>query len=123
MYTMWNSMRSTLIVPVFRCLVALCLIISVLVSIESVYMNLVILYVKLFGRKPEKVYKWEEMQKDMELGHQNYPVILIQIPMYNEREVRNLPIPIYYFMTDIYIYNKLPSGSYQNPNVQRTRGS
>ncbi|CAG7906075.1 unnamed protein product [Brassica rapa] len=92
MYTMWNSMRSTLIVPVFRCLVALCLIISVLVSIESVYMNLVILYVKLFGRKPEKVYKWEEMQKDMELGHQNYPVILIQIPMYNEREVFELSI-------------------------------
>ncbi|KAF2604958.1 hypothetical protein F2Q70_00027106, partial [Brassica cretica] len=89
MYTMWNSTRSTLIVPGFRCLVALCLIISLLVSIESVYMNLVILYVKMFDRKPEKVYKWEEMQKDMELGHQNYPVVLIQIPMYNEREVLN----------------------------------
>uniref|UniRef100_A0A0D3BZ04 Glycosyltransferase 2-like domain-containing protein n=1 Tax=Brassica oleracea var. oleracea TaxID=109376 RepID=A0A0D3BZ04_BRAOL len=92
MYTMWNSTRSTLIVPVFRCLVALCLIISLLVSIESVYMNLVILYVKMFDRKPEKVYKWEEMQKDMELGHQNYPVVLIQIPMYNEREVFELSI-------------------------------
>ncbi|KAJ4904446.1 putative mannan synthase 15 [Raphanus sativus] len=92
MYTMWSSTRSTLIVPVFTCLVALCLIISFLVSIESVYMNLVILYVKLFDRKPEKVYKWEKMQEDMELGHQNYPVVLIQIPMYNEREVFELSI-------------------------------
>ncbi|KAJ0232250.1 glucomannan 4-beta-mannosyltransferase 15 [Hirschfeldia incana] len=92
MYTMWSSTRRTLIVPVFTCLVTLCLIISFLVSIESVYMNLVILYVKLFDRKPEKVYKWEKMQEDMELGHQNYPVVLIQIPMYNEREVFELSI-------------------------------
>lgn len=67
-------------------------------------MNLVILYVKLFDRKPEKVYKWEKMQEDMELGHQNYPVVLIQIPMYNEREVQNLPIPFCLWYIYIYAY-------------------
>lgn len=50
-------------------------------------MNLVVLYVKLFKRKPEKVYKWKPMQEDIELGDESYPMVLVQIPMYNEKEV------------------------------------
>lgn len=88
MSTMWRETRNVFIVPLFKCIVVMCLIISLLVFVESVYMNLVVLYVKLFNRKPEKVYKWEAMQEDMELGHQNYPMVLVQIPMYNEREVQ-----------------------------------
>lgn len=91
METMWRETRSVLIVPVFKFVVAMCLVISLLIFMESVYMNLVVLYVKLFNRKPEKVYKWEAiLQEDMELGHQNYPMVLVQIPMYNEREVHVL---------------------------------
>ncbi|KAG2320907.1 hypothetical protein Bca52824_014120 [Brassica carinata] len=91
--TTWGrQLRSLLIVPLFKCLVALCLIISLLVFIEGVYMNLVVLYVKLFKRKPEKVYKWEPMQEDSELGHESYPMVLVQIPMYNEKEVLKLSI-------------------------------
>ncbi|KAJ0253240.1 glucomannan 4-beta-mannosyltransferase 10 [Hirschfeldia incana] len=86
--TTWGrQLRSVFIVPLFKCLVASCLIISLLVFIEGVYMNLVVLYVKLFKRKPEKVYKWEPMQEDAELGHESYPMVLVQIPMYNEKEV------------------------------------
>lgn len=90
METMWlRELRSLLIVPLFKCLVAICLVISLLVFVESLYMNIVVIYVKLFKRKPEKIYKWEAMQEDMELGDQNYPMVLVQIPMYNEREVFN----------------------------------
>ncbi|XP_010450208.1 PREDICTED: probable mannan synthase 15 isoform X2 [Camelina sativa] len=92
MNTMWKETKTTLIVPVFKYLVAMCLIIWLLVFVECAYMNLVVLYVKLFNRKPEKVYKWEAMQEDMELAHQNYPMVLVQIPMYNEREVFELSI-------------------------------
>uniref|UniRef100_A0A1J3DIX9 glucomannan 4-beta-mannosyltransferase n=1 Tax=Noccaea caerulescens TaxID=107243 RepID=A0A1J3DIX9_NOCCA len=88
----WRQIRSLLIVPVFKCLVAICLVISCLVFIESFYMNIVIIYVKLFKRKPEKIYKWEAMQEDLELGDQNHPMVLVQIPMYNEREVFQLSI-------------------------------
>jgi len=80
-------MRSLLIVPMFKCLVAICLVISLLVFVESLYMNIVVIYVKLCKRKPEKIYKWEAMQEDLELGNQNFPMVLVQIPMYNEREV------------------------------------
>lgn len=85
---MWlRQVRSLLIVPMFECLVAICLVISLLVFVESVYMNIVVIYVKMFQRKPEKIYKWEAMQEDIEVGDQNYPMVLVQIPMYNEREV------------------------------------
>lgn len=56
-------------------------------------MNFVILFVKLFRRKPEKVYKWEAMQEDVEVGPDNYPMVLVQIPMYNEKEVHIYVIP------------------------------
>lgn len=86
--TTWTrQLRSLLIVPIFKCLVSFCLIISFLVFIEGVYMNLIVLYVKLFNRKPERVYKWEPMHEDIELGHETYPMVLVQIPMYNEKEV------------------------------------
>lgn len=88
METMWlRQVRSLLVVPMFECLVAICLVISLLVFVESVYMNIVVIYVKMFQRKPEKIYKWEAMQEDIEVGDQNYPMVLVQIPMYNEREV------------------------------------
>ncbi|CAC01860.1 putative protein [Arabidopsis thaliana] len=32
------------------------------------------------------------MQEDLELGNQNFPMVLVQIPMYNEREVFKLSI-------------------------------
>jgi len=96
--TTWTrEFRSLFIVPLFKCLVALCLMISLLVFIEGIYMNLVVLYVKVFKRKPEKVYKWEPMQEDIELGHETYPMVLVQIPMYNEKEVYLL---VFYYSMD-----------------------
>lgn len=55
--------------------------------IERVYMGIVIVLLKLFGRNPQKRYKWEAMKDDVELGNSAYPMVLIQIPMYNEKEV------------------------------------
>jgi len=41
----------------------------------------------VFGRRPEKRYKWEALKEDVELGNSTYPMVLVQVPMYNEREV------------------------------------
>ncbi|OVA04636.1 hypothetical protein BVC80_1711g23 [Macleaya cordata] len=65
---------------------------SLMLFIERVYMGVVIVFVKLCGRKPEKRYKWEELKDDVELGNSNYPMVLVQIPMYNEKEVYQLSI-------------------------------
>ncbi|XP_054803434.1 glucomannan 4-beta-mannosyltransferase 9-like [Prosopis cineraria] len=88
----WSQIKAPLIVPLLRIAVALCLIMSLLLFFERVYMGLVITFVKLLGRKPEKRYKWEAMKDDVELGNSAYPMVLVQIPMYNEREVYHLSI-------------------------------
>ncbi len=83
----WAQIKAPLIVPLLRISVVLCLIMSLMLFIERVYMGIVITLVKLFGRKPDKRYKWEAMKDDVELGNSAYPMVLVQIPMYNEREV------------------------------------
>lgn len=51
-------------------------------------MGIVIVLVKLFMKKPDKRYKWEPMEDDdLEIGSANFPKVLVQIPMFNEKEV------------------------------------
>lgn len=83
----WEEARAPLIVPALRILVAVCLVMSVMLFVEKVYMGVVISLVKVFRRKPENKYKWEALKDDVELGNSAYPLVLVQIPMYNEREV------------------------------------
>ncbi|KAF3553608.1 hypothetical protein F2Q69_00017385 [Brassica cretica] len=83
----WEQARAIVVVPFFKFLVALCLIMSVMYFVEVMYMGIVVAYVKLFKRKPEKVYIWEAMENDAECGSKSFPMVLVQIPMYNEKEV------------------------------------
>ncbi|XP_010516764.1 PREDICTED: probable mannan synthase 7 isoform X2 [Camelina sativa] len=83
----WEQIRAVVVVPVFKFLVAICLIMSVMLFVEVMYMGIVVLYVKLFKRKPAKIYKWEAMEDDVECGSATYPMVLVQMPMYNEKEV------------------------------------
>ncbi|CAA3007930.1 glucomannan 4-beta-mannosyltransferase 9-like [Olea europaea subsp. europaea] len=55
-------------------------------------MGIVTLSVKLLRQKPEKWYKWEPIKDDLEEGNLAYPVVLVQIPMCNEKEVYQLSI-------------------------------
>ena len=87
---LWDLIKEPLIVPLLKLMVNICLVMSVLLFIERVYMAIVKVFIKLLRRKPEKNYKWEAMQgEDLELGSSAYPMVLVQIPMYNEREVQN----------------------------------
>ncbi|KAE8037501.1 hypothetical protein FH972_010087 [Carpinus fangiana] len=89
---MWELIKAPLIVPILRLGVYACLIMSLMLFIERVYMGIVIILVKLFWKKPEKRYKFEPLQEDLEMGSSNFPVVLIQIPMFNEREVYKVSI-------------------------------
>ncbi|KAE8690543.1 Glucomannan 4-beta-mannosyltransferase 2 [Hibiscus syriacus] len=88
----WSQIKAPLMVPLLRLVVMVCLIMSLMLFVERVYMGIVIVLVKLFGRKPERRYKWEPIKDDVELGNSAYPMVLVQIPMYNEREVYQLSI-------------------------------
>ncbi|KAJ4704959.1 Glucomannan 4-beta-mannosyltransferase 9 [Melia azedarach] len=87
----WNSIRVPLIVPLVRLAIILCSVMSVMLLIERVYMAMVILFLKLLGKKRYTKYKLEEMKQDLELN-KSYPMVLVQIPMYNEKEVYKLSI-------------------------------
>lgn len=88
----WQQIKAPLIVPLLHLTVFLCLAMSVMLFVEKVYMAIVIILVKFFRKRPERRYKWEPMRDDLELGNSAYPMVLVQIPMYNEKEVYQLSI-------------------------------
>ncbi|GFP98036.1 glucomannan 4-beta-mannosyltransferase 2, partial [Phtheirospermum japonicum] len=52
----------------------------------------VIILVKLFWESPKSGYKWEPMIDDLEMGNDAFPMVLVQIPMFNEKEVYKISI-------------------------------
>uniref|UniRef100_A0A1D1YU94 glucomannan 4-beta-mannosyltransferase n=1 Tax=Anthurium amnicola TaxID=1678845 RepID=A0A1D1YU94_9ARAE len=88
----WQQMRAPVIVPVLRVAVVVCLAMSLMLFVEKVYMGVVIVLVRLFRPRPERRYKWEPITDDVEMGNAAYPMVLVQIPMYNEKEVYQLSI-------------------------------
>lgn len=90
---LWQRAKAPLLVPFLKIMVFLCLTMSILLFVERVYMGIVVVLIKIFRWKPEKKYKWEPMKEDLEMGNLAYPMVLVQIPMYNEKEV---PLFSYY---------------------------
>ncbi|KAF3455111.1 hypothetical protein FNV43_RR05559 [Rhamnella rubrinervis] len=82
---MWELIKTPLIVPLLNIMVYISLAMSLMLFFERLYMGVVIILVKLFWKKPEKRYNYEAIQEDPEMGSSNFPVVLIQIPMFNER--------------------------------------
>ncbi|XP_065866603.1 glucomannan 4-beta-mannosyltransferase 2 [Euphorbia lathyris] len=91
-YLIWELIRAPLIVPLLQLSVYICLAMSLMLLMERLYMGVVIVLIKLFYKKPEQRYKYEPIQDDVESGSSNYPICLIQIPMFNEREVYKVSI-------------------------------
>ncbi|CAA0842924.1 Glucomannan 4-beta-mannosyltransferase 9 [Striga hermonthica] len=88
---MWDSIRVPIIVPLLRFAVYLCLVMSIMLFLERVYMAIVIVFVKLLGKKKYTKYQLDAIKEDLEMNR-NYPMVLVQIPMFNEKEVYKLSI-------------------------------
>ncbi|KAH0455291.1 hypothetical protein IEQ34_015323 [Dendrobium chrysotoxum] len=88
----WATIRKAAVVPAMKVAVSLCLVLSVMLLAEVVFMSFVSLAVKLLRLTPEKRYKWDTISADLETGSSDYPMVLVQIPMYNEKEVYKLSI-------------------------------
>jgi beta-mannan synthase len=85
----WQSIRAPVIIPLLKLAVILCSIMSVMLFLERVGMAAVILIVKVLRKKKYTKYKLDAMKQNIE-RNKRYPMVLIQIPMYNEKEVRLL---------------------------------
>ena len=79
----WFQIRAPIVAPIVQFTVNLCLVMVVMMFVECVYMCVAIVLVKLIRSKPETRYKFEATNSA-------YPKVLVQIPMYNEREVCTL---------------------------------
>jgi beta-mannan synthase len=84
--------RALLVVPAVRLLVYLSLAMTVMILVEKLFVCAVCLAVRALRLGPDRRYRWEPIAAargaDVESGAAaKYPMVLVQIPMYNEREV------------------------------------
>ena len=96
--------RAFLVVPALRLLVLLSLAMTVMILLEKLFVAAVCYAAKAFGHRPESRYQWRPIAAsacktggdDGEdgivvvgsgSGRAAFPLVLVQIPMYNEREV------------------------------------
>lgn len=82
----WQCIRVPVIAPLLWLAIFLCAAMSIMLFIERVYMAIIIICVKVMRKKRYTKYKLDTMKEDLELN-KTYPKVLIQIPMYNEKEV------------------------------------
>lgn len=83
----WDSIRVPIIVPILRTAVYICICMSIMLFIERVYMAIVIACVKCLGKKRYTKYQLDAIKEDLEKNN-NYPKVLVQIPMFNEKKVK-----------------------------------
>ncbi|KAM7464284.1 hypothetical protein LguiA_032405 [Lonicera macranthoides] len=88
----WEQIKAPLIVPILKVAMVLCLAMSLMLFIERIYMSVAIVLVKIFSGEPQQRYKFEPIKEDVELGSLAFPAVLVQIPMFNEREVYKMSI-------------------------------
>lgn len=92
-WKMWELIKAPLVVPLLKLIVFISSAMCFMLFVDLLYMGLVVVLVNLSWRKPEKRYKHETIQEDVETGSSIFPVVLVQIPMFNEKEVTNLCLP------------------------------
>uniref|UniRef100_A0A0E0HLB1 glucomannan 4-beta-mannosyltransferase n=1 Tax=Oryza nivara TaxID=4536 RepID=A0A0E0HLB1_ORYNI len=90
----WRQVRMELLVPLLRGAVVACMVMSVIVLAEKVFLGVVSAVVKLLRRRPARLYRCDPVvvEDDDEAGRASFPMVLVQIPMYNEKEVYQLSI-------------------------------
>ena len=82
----WQLIRSPVVLPFLQGAVYLCATMSIMLFVERLYMAIVILFVKILKKKQYTKYRLHDMRDDLNANN-THPTILVQIPMYNEKEV------------------------------------
>lgn len=85
---LWQKKRVTVVVPILNVALYICVAMSIMLFIERLYMTCVILGIKFLGKKRYTKYRLNALKEEVEKKKKEYPKVLVQIPMYNEREVR-----------------------------------
>ncbi|KAK6141863.1 hypothetical protein DH2020_024398 [Rehmannia glutinosa] len=86
-YANWLEIRANYLAPLLQCLTNVCIVLFLIQSVDRLVLVLGCFYIKLRGLRPvaEMDYKQDDENGGLIIDH--YPMVLVQIPMCNEREV------------------------------------
>jgi beta-mannan synthase len=90
---LWHRARGPVVAPILQVAVDACLVMVLMMFAERVYMCAVVVAVRACGRRlrPAIRYRFRPLAddiSDLESSSPSFPKILVQIPMFNEKEVR-----------------------------------
>ncbi|XP_057808467.1 LOW QUALITY PROTEIN: probable xyloglucan glycosyltransferase 6 [Salvia miltiorrhiza] len=86
-YAKWLKIRAEYLAPLLQNLTNVCIVLFLIQSVDRFVLVLGCFYIKIRGLKPvaETDYSEDEGKEGVDL--ESYPMVLVQIPMCNEREV------------------------------------
>ncbi|KAG8387250.1 hypothetical protein BUALT_Bualt02G0001900 [Buddleja alternifolia] len=87
-YAKWLEIRANYLAPMLQSLTNVCIVLFLIQSVDRFVLVIGCFYIKLRGLRP--VAETDYYEQDAEKGGMNlddYPMVLVQIPMCNEREV------------------------------------
>ncbi|GER34417.1 cellulose synthase-like protein [Striga asiatica] len=84
--------KASFLVPVLRFAVYVCLACSFLLFVEWVHVMSLAAIARLFRKRPAERFKFEATADELEGAGADFPVVLVQIPIYNEIEVYKISI-------------------------------
>lgn len=85
-YANWLKIRANYLAPPLQSLTNVCIVLFLIQSVDRVVLILGCFWIKFRKVKPVAVMEFSDNLEEQNAG--NYPMVLVQIPMCNEREVR-----------------------------------
>uniref|UniRef100_A0A0D9XH44 Glucomannan synthase n=1 Tax=Leersia perrieri TaxID=77586 RepID=A0A0D9XH44_9ORYZ len=85
----WQAVRCKVLVPTLQLAVYVCVAMSLMLFVERLYMALVVTGLWLFRRRRRRIIR-KDTDDDLEANA--HPMVLVQIPMFNEKQVYRLSI-------------------------------
>lgn len=85
-YAEWIEIRARYLAPALQSLTNVCVFLFLVQSVDRVVLVLGCVWIKLRRLKPVAVMEYPADTDDVKV--EDYPMVLVQIPMCNEREVR-----------------------------------
>lgn len=87
-YAKWLEIRANYLGPLLQSLTNACIVLFLIQSVDRFVLVLGCFYIKLRGLRPVAEMDYKQDVENGGLDEHDYPMVLVQIPMCNEREVR-----------------------------------
>lgn len=90
-YANWLKIRANYLAPPLQSLTNVCIVLFLVQSVDRIVLLLGCFWIKLRRIKPKPLMEYETGSL-VEDNVENYPMVLMQMPMCNEREVRSIRV-------------------------------